>query len=87
MLSLIHIYGYNCKSKNPVLFKKGFFNNRFLQGAFLIGFILITLVVTMPFLQMIFKVQSLNIEQLLIVYGLALANLPIIQFIKWVRNR
>lgn len=41
----------------------------------------------MPFLQMIFKVQSLNIEQLLIVYGLALANLPIIQFIKWVRNR
>ncbi len=81
------VHGYNCKSKNPVLFKKGFFNNRFLQGAFLIGFILITLVVTMPFLQMIFKVQSLNIEQLLIVYGLALANLPIIQFIKWVRNR
>ncbi|WP_279155254.1 cation-translocating P-type ATPase [Thomasclavelia cocleata] len=81
------VHGYNCKSKNPVLFKKGFFNNRFLQGAFLIGFILITLVVTMPFLQMIFKVQSLNIEQLLIVYGLALANLPIIQFIKWVRNK
>ena len=81
------VHGYNCKSKNPVLFKKGFFNKRFLQGAFLIGFILITLVVTMPFLQMIFKVQSLNIEQLLIVYGLALANLPIIQFIKWVRNR
>lgn len=81
------VHGYNCKSKNPVLFKKGFFNNKFLQGAFLIGFVLITLVVTMPFLQTIFKVQTLNIEQLMLVYGLALANLPIIQFIKWIRNK
>ena len=48
----------------------------------MIGFILITLVVTMPFLQTVFKVQTLNIEQLMIVYGLALANLPIIQIIK-----
>lgn len=70
-----------------MLFKKGFFNNKFLQGAFLIGFVLITLVVTMPFLQTIFKVQTLNIEQLMLVYGLALANLPIIQFIKWIRNK
>ena len=81
------VHGYNCKSKKPVIFKKGFFNNIFLQGAFLIGFILITLVVTMPFLQTTFKVQSLNIEQLLIVYGLALANLPIIQIIKKIKNR
>lgn len=81
------VHGYNCKSKNPVLFKKGFFNNKFLQGAFLIGFVLITLVVTMPFLQTIFKVQTLNVEQLMLVYGLALANLPIIQIIKWIRNK
>ena len=81
------VHGYNCKSKKPILFKKGFFNNKFLQGAFLIGFVLITLVVTMPFLQTIFKVQTLNIEQLMIVYGLALANLPIIQIIKGIRNR
>ena len=80
------VHGYNCKSKKPVIFKKGFFNNIFLQGAFLIGFILITLVVTMPFLQTIFKVQTLNIEQLMIVYGLALANLPIIQIIKKIKN-
>lgn len=80
------VHGYNCKSQHPVLFKRGFFNNKFLQGAFLIGFILITLVMTMPFLQTIFKVQTLNIEQLMIVYGLALANLPIIQIIKRIRN-
>ena len=79
--------GYNCKSKSPILFKKGFFNNKFLQGAFLIGFVLITLVVTMPFLQTMFKVQTLTMPQLFTVYGLALANLPIIQLLKWIRNR
>ena len=67
--------------------KNHFFNNKYLQGAFLVGFILITLVLTMPLLQSMFKVQTLNIEQLMIVYGLALANLPVIQFIKYLRNR
>ena len=57
------------------------------QASFLVGFILITLVLTMPLLQSMFKVQTLNIEQLMIVYGLALANLPVIQFIKYLRNR
>ena len=81
------VHGYNCKSKRPVLFKKSFFNNKYLQGAFLIGFVLITLVVTMPFLQTMFKVQTLTMPQLFTVYGLALANLPIIQLLKWIRNR
>ena len=81
------VHGYNCKSKSPILFKKGFFNNKFLQGAFLIGFVLITLVVTMPFLQTMFKVQTLTMPQLYTVYGFALANLPIIQLLKWIRNR
>ena len=52
------VHGYNCKSKSPVLFKKSFFNNKYLQGAFLVGFILITLVLTMPLLQSMFKVQG-----------------------------
>lgn len=81
------VHGYNCKAKTPVLFKKGFFNNKFLQGAFLIGFVLITLVVTVPSLQTLFKVQTLTIPQLFTVYGLALVNLPVIQIIKWLRNR
>ena len=72
------VHGYNCKSKRPVLFKKSFFNNKYLQGAF---------VVTMPFLQAVFKVQTLTMPQLFTVYGLALANLPIIQLLKWIRNR
>ena len=47
---------------------------------------LITAVLTIPFLDGLFEVQTLTGMQLLIVYGLALVNLPIIQFIKWLRQ-
>lgn len=81
------VHGYNCKARRPVLFKKEFFNNKFLQGAFLIGFLLLNCVLLIPQLHNVFKVQTLEISQLLIVYGLALANLPIIQLLKWFSNR
>ena len=81
------VHGYNCKSKTPVLFKKGFFNNIYLQGAFLIGFILITSVLVIPFFDTMFKVQTLTLQQFVLVFGLALANLPIIQILKWIRSR
>ena len=55
--------------------------------AFVIGMILITLVVTVPGLHNIFKVQTLTLSQLLTVYGLAALNLPIIQMIKAVRAK
>ena len=80
-------HGYNCKADKPVLFKKGFFNNIYLQGAFLIGFILITCVLTIPALQGIFSVSSLSFSQLMTVYGLAILNIPVIQFMKAVRFR
>ncbi len=79
-------HGYNCKADHPTLFTRRFFNNRFLQGAFLIGLVLITLVLTVPFLDRLFQVQTLTIGQLLTVYGLAAANLPIIQLLKWIRD-
>lgn len=78
-------HGYNCKADKPVLFKRGFFNNIYLQGAFLIGFVLITAVLTIPALEGIFSVTSLSITQLLTVYGLAILNIPVIQCIKAIR--
>lgn len=81
------VHGYNCKAHRPVLFKKGFFNNIFLQGAFLIGFLLMNGVLLIPQLHNVFKVQTLEISQLLTVYGLALLNLPVIQLLKWFRSR
>lgn len=81
------VHGYNCKSKKPVIFTRRFFNNIFMQGAFLIGFILLNGVLLIPALHNLFSVQTLNLSQLLIVYGLALANLPIIQILKKIRTR
>ena len=59
-----------------------FFNNKYLLGAFALGTILVTLVIMIPGLQGLFKVQTLTITQLLIVYFLAFLNLPVIQLIK-----
>ena len=81
------VHGYNCKSDKPMLFHRGFFNNKYLQGAFLIGFVLITSVLTIPALQSVFQVVSLNMTQLLTVYGLAVLNLPVIQLMKAIRAK
>lgn len=79
------VHGFNCKAKEPVIFTKRFFNNIYLEGAFLLGTALITAVMVIPGLQGVFSVQSLDITQLLIVYGLAFANLPVIQLMKKIR--
>ncbi|MGI6095138.1 MAG: cation-translocating P-type ATPase [Lachnospiraceae bacterium] len=79
-------HGYNCKSGKPVLFKKEFFNNKAMQCAFAVGFLLMTAVMLIPALQPVFKVQTLNMMQLGIVYGLAVCNLLIVQFMKFVKT-
>lgn len=81
------VHGFNCKSEKPVIFSRRLFNNRYLIGAFLLGLALITGVMVVPALQSVFKVVSLDLGQLLTIYGLALLNLPVVQFMKWIRNR
>ena len=79
------VHGFNCKSDYPVIFSKRFWNNIYLIGAFLLGLVLVTCVMTIPALDEVFKVQTLTFTQLLIVYGLALVNLPIIQLMKKIK--
>ena len=81
------VHGFNCKSDRPVIFKKQMWNNIYLIGAFLLGLVLITSVLMIPALHSVFKVSTLTIQQLLIVYGLAAANLPIIQLLKCFRKK
>ena len=69
----------------PLIFSESFWNNIYLIGAFLLGLVLITCVMTIPALDEVFKVQTLTFTQLLIVYGLALVNLPIIQLMKKIK--
>ena len=75
-------HGFNCKSDRPVVFTSKLLNNIYLIGAFVVGLALVTMVVMIPGLHSIFKVQTLNLTQLLIVYGLAAVNIPIIQILK-----
>ena len=79
-------HGFNCKSDYPVLFTRRFFNNRWLVGAFVLGAALITAVLTVPGLEMVFKVETLNLAQLGMVYMYAFASLPIIQLFKLLRK-
>lgn len=81
------VHGFNCKSGKPIVFSKKFFNNIYLVGAFVVGVALVTCVLTVPALQGVFKVATLSIKQLLIVYWLALLNLPVVQLLKMWRNR
>ena len=80
------VHGFNCKSGRPVLFTNRFFNNIYLIGAFALGLVLITGVLMIPGLQGIFKVVTLDMGELLTVYGLALLNLPVIQLMKKIRS-
>ena len=80
------VHGFNCKSDSPVIFTSRFFNNLYLTGAFVLGLMLITSVLMIPGLHSIFKVATLEVNQLLIVYGLAFMNLPVIQLMKLVKK-
>lgn len=85
MARLLH--GFNCKSAEPVIFSRRMWNNKVLVGAFLTGFVLITAVMTIPFLQSIFKVVILSVQQLMTVYGLAFLSMIVIQLLKWIYRR
>ena len=61
---------------------KALFSNRYLWAAFGVGFVLLNLVILVPFLQPIFEVDSMTMNQLLTVYGLSLLPFIIIQLVK-----
>lgn len=81
------VHGFNSKSKEPVLFKKEFFNNKYLIGAFLAGFALLNLVLLVPALGSVFQTEPLSAGMLFTVYGLSAANLPVIQAVKKIRMK
>lgn len=81
------VHGFNCKSFEPVVFSPAICNNVYLIGAFLIGAVLITGVLLLPGLHGIFKVGALEPVQLMMIYGLAFLNLPVIQLLKFAKCR
>lgn len=86
-LGLIQLtHSLNVRSEKS-LFKVGLFSNRYLLGAIVISAILQTVVIAVPFLNDIFHVTQLNLEQWLIVVASAFVIIPIVELVKVVYNR
>jgi len=71
-------HGFNSRSDRS-LFKIGLFTNKYVWAAFLLGVALLHLVLFVPLFMGVFEVASLTINQMLLVYGLAVIPLVIIQ--------
>lgn len=80
-------HGFNCKSRKPVIFTKIFFNNTYLLMSFIIGFILITSILMIPNFETMFKVHTVNVAEMGIIYGMSFLSLCMIQCIKWITNK
>ena len=80
-------HGFNCKTAEPVLFKKTFWNNPALLGAFLVGTVFLFAVLLIPLLAGLMQAAYLPLPMLLAIPGLALGSMLVIQLLKAVRTR
>ena len=78
------IHGFNCKSKEPVIFTKKMFNNIYIWGAFFIGFVLLNLVILVPVLFDLFEITPLTTNLLFTIYGVSLLTFVSNQIIKFI---
>ncbi|MFZ7120057.1 MAG: calcium-translocating P-type ATPase, SERCA-type [Eubacteriaceae bacterium] len=79
-------HSFNVRSENKSVFKKGIFTNKFLILANIFAATLQLLVLTVPFLQEIFNVVSLNLNQWMIVIGFSILPLIIVEILKLLLN-
>ena len=78
-------HGFNCRGKNSI-FRLGVFANKYTWGAFGIGLILLNAVLFVPFLQRLFQVENLRLNQYGTIYLLAIIPTIIIQIVKIVKE-
>jgi len=79
------LHGFNCKTKNPILFTQRMWNNKALIGAFAVGFVFLNAVLLIKPLHSIFRVVWIGNTNLLMVYGISVICLLVIQILKWLR--
>ena len=78
-------HGFNCKAATPVVFKKQFWNNKYLLGAFLVGTLLLAAVLLIPVLEPLFQIAELSLPLIGAIAGLALGSMLVIQLLKAIR--
>jgi Ca2+-transporting ATPase len=82
-LGLIQLaHSLNVRSNTQSLFKMGMFSNRYLTGAILLAAFLQVVVVLIPSLNQVFRVESLNLTQWLIVLTASFMIIPIVELAK-----
>lgn len=72
------VHAYNMRSDRSVI-KKGFFSNRYLNGAFCIGVLMQCIVIMVPAFAGVFKVMALDLEKWMVVIALTLIPLIIVE--------
>lgn len=86
-LGLVQLtHSLNARSNKKSLLRIGLFSNMYLIGAIAISALLQIIVIAVPFLNDIFNVTVLNLEQWLIVVCAALVIIPIVEAVKLFLN-
>ena len=78
-------HGFNCKSDEPVLFRKQMVNNPFGLIAFFAGMILINAVLLIPPLRSLFSVADLTGLQFAWIYIFSITSMLLVQIVKFVK--
>lgn len=79
-------HGFNCKAATPVIFKRQFWNNKYLLGAFLVGTLLLAAVLLVPVLEPLFQIAALSPALVGTIAGLAFGSMLVIQLLKAIRT-
>ena len=79
-------HGFNCKAATPVIFKRQFWNNKYLLGAFLVGTLLLAAVLLVPVLEPLFQIAALSPALVGTIAGLAFGSMLVIQLLKAIRS-
>ena len=80
------VHAFNCRSDRWSLFQVGVTSNRALIWAVMVSLTLQVGILTIPFVEPIFKVASLPIEDWELMVAMALLPLAIVEGVKWVRR-
>ena len=80
-------HSFNCRSMTKSIFKLGVFSNMALVGAAVVSFFLQVVVINVPFLRMIFKVESLSVLDWAMVIGLSSLPLWAMELVKAVNRK
>ena len=79
------VHSHNLRSSKDSIFTYGF-SNRYLLGATLLNALMMGLVLSVPLLQSIFKLEAMNGSQWLIVLGLSLVPVLVLELVKTFRK-